>query len=329
MKISVIIPVYNGGAKFRRCLESLANCIDDDSEVIVVADGESDGSWRWASEFGAYVIKLPVNGGAAKARNTGAAKANGDILFFIDADVALPPAALVRIRTAFIDEPGISAIIGSYDDNPQELNFLSQYRNLLHHYVHQQAQEDASTFWGACGAIRRSVFWAIGGFDQSYPGATIEDIELGYRLKQRGYRIRMVKDLQVKHLKYWEASSLIRTDIFCRALPWARLILNNSKMINDLNLKVSQRVSLVTAYIMVLTLICALFKPGLLIGVSAFGAILVLLNWDLYMFFRQKRGLAFSLRAILWHWFYYLYSGLGFGMALIENLRKKRTACCK
>jgi hypothetical protein len=49
-------------------------------------------------------------------------------------------------------------LIGSYDDAPGANNFLSQYKNLFHHYTHQTGSEEASTFWGACGAIRRDVF---------------------------------------------------------------------------------------------------------------------------------------------------------------------------
>jgi hypothetical protein len=60
-------------------------------------------------------------------------------------------------------EPDLVALFGSYDDAPAATNFLSQYKNLLHHYMHQTAREEASTFWGACGAIRREVSLAVGG----------------------------------------------------------------------------------------------------------------------------------------------------------------------
>ena len=57
---------------------------------------------------------------------------------------------------------------------------VSQYRNLLHHFVHQHGHAEASTFWAGCGAIRRAAFDAVGGFDAArFPRPSIEDIELG------------------------------------------------------------------------------------------------------------------------------------------------------
>ena len=121
---------------------------------------------------------------------------------------------------------------------------ISQYRNLLHHFVHQNGNREASTFWAGCGAIRRSVFEKIGGFDEKrFRRPSIEDIELGYRLRQSGYRILLDKRLQGTHLKGWNLYSLIRTDISCRAMPWSRLILETKKLPDDLNLKLGQRVS--------------------------------------------------------------------------------------
>ena len=60
------------------------------------------------------------------------------------------------------EEPGIAAVFGSYDDEPGAPNLVSQYRNLLHHFVHQTGRTEASTFWTGCGAVRRDALrpWA-------------------------------------------------------------------------------------------------------------------------------------------------------------------------
>ena len=72
---------------------------------------------------------------------------------------------LASVAEDFTENPDIAAVFGSYDDEPAEKNFLSQYKNLVHHYVHQQSSSEAVTFWAGCGAIRKEIFFSVGGFD--------------------------------------------------------------------------------------------------------------------------------------------------------------------
>ncbi len=320
LTISVIIPVYNGGKNFHRCLSSLAEAIPSPDAITVVADGDTDGSWRVAEQFGARVIRIPGPGGPARARNIGAHAAQGDILLFIDADVAVYPDILSRVAAAFRCEPDLAAVFGCYDDAPTETNFLSQYKNLLHHYVHQTASEQASTFWGACGAIRREVFLAVGGFDEGYRQPSIEDVELGCRLKQAGYRIRLCKTLQVKHMKRWGVVSLIKADFLHRALPWATLILRERRFINDLNVKRSSRVSVILTYGLLGALVGAWWWPKSLAVAGALVLALLTLNAPVYRFFQNQRGLRFALQTIPWHWLYYFYCGIAFAMSAVRHL---------
>lgn len=250
--------------------------------------------------------------------------ARGDILFFLDADVAVCPDAMAQITTAFRNAPDLVAIFGSYDDAPAATNFLSQYKNLFHHYVHQTAREEASTFWGACGAIRREVFLALGGFDERYRHPSIEDIELGYRLKRAGHRIRLCKALQVKHLKRWDVVSLLESDFFHRALPWTELILRDRRFINDLNLRHSSRFSVMLTYGLLGAFFGAWWWPKFLLVAGALSLSLLALNAPLYRFFWHKCGLHFAIQIIPWHWFYYLYSGLAFAIGLARYVLRTR-----
>lgn len=324
--ISIIVPAHRDSADFRRCLSALTHADPPSFELIVVVDGDEDADaiWHAARAASARVAVIPSAGGPARARNIGARMARGDLLFFVDADVTIHRDAVARVADVFRgDGRGPTAIIGSYDDAPDAPNFLSQYRNLLHHYVHQTAREEASTFWGACGAIRRDVFLALGGFDEGYPKPSIEDIELGYRLVGAGHRIRLCKSLQVKHLKRWRAGSMLNADFLLRALPWTELILRDRRFVNDLNLKASSRVSVALTY----GLLAALIGVGwwrwgvVLIGLFALG--LLALNGPVYRFFWRKRGLRFMLQVIPWHWLYFLYSGLAFVIGfLMHHIRR-------
>jgi glycosyltransferase involved in cell wall biosynthesis len=328
--ISVIIPVYNGSGYIEECLSALGRSIYRSFETLVVDDASTDNSAEICRGFGVTVIGLERQSGPAAARNEGAKRAAGDILLFIDADVVVTENTLGQFADIFIGDPGISAAFGSYDDSPRAPDFISQYRNLLHHFVHQRSSADARTFWAGCGAVRREVFSGLGGFDRDkYPTPSIEDIELGYRMKEKGYGIALDKSIQVKHLKHWDMLSVIRTDIFNRALPWSKLILETRLMPSDMNLRINDRVStaltgllFISSIIFVLDLI-GVFRVGLIARIALFmlitAAALLILNRDVYGFFIRKRGLKFTLLAIPMHFFYYLYSGASFSICWIKK----------
>lgn len=312
LSISIVIPVHNGGDSFRKCLASIVESTRCPNEVIVVSDGDTDGSWKVAEMAGAKVLRLSNVGGPARARNVGAREASGDIIFFMDADVTLHAKTLEMVEQRFQEMPQIAALIGSYDDAPGADNFLSQYKNLFHHYTHQISSEQASTFWGACGAIRRSIFQSVGGFDETYKKPCIEDIELGYRLKRAGYTIRLCKDIQVKHLKRWEPLSLLRAEIFYRALPWVELLLRDRRLDSDLNLSHTNRLSVLIVFALLGTLVASVQFHWLLWSTGILSLVLLAINLDVYRFFHRKRGLKFTSGVIFWHWLYFFYGGAAF-----------------
>jgi cellulose synthase/poly-beta-1,6-N-acetylglucosamine synthase-like glycosyltransferase len=143
----------------------------------------------------------------------------------LDADVRVHPDTIRRVLWNFDCDPQLDAVIGSYDDSPGSEDFISLYKNLMHCFQHQHARQQACTFWSGCGAIRRDVFLAYSGFDQSYRRPAIEDIELGYRLARGNRKLILDKTLQVKHLKRWTFWNLLKTDILDRGIPWTELIL--------------------------------------------------------------------------------------------------------
>lgn len=248
--VSVVIPVYNSADTLRQALERLHGSSEPADEILVVDDGSSDGSAQVARDAGVRLLETGGRKGPACARNIGAKQATGKVIFFLDADVVVQPDTIERARRSFAEDPELDALIGSYDDEPGSKDFLSQYRNLMHHFVHQRAQRDACTFWSGCGAIRRSVFMEHGGFDETYERPAIEDIELGYRLFQANRKMILDRDLQVKHLKQWTFWGLIRCDVLDRGIPWTELILRDKRMPNDLNLQLSQRVSVALAFVL-------------------------------------------------------------------------------
>ena len=311
MHISIIVPVYNDPQNLRECLSALMDSADADSEIIVVDDASTDDTPSVATRPGVRVFQLEKNSGHATARNYGARYAQGNILFFVDADVVVAPGTVSRVIQLFEEHPDVGAVFGSYDDRPRAKGVVSQYRNLLHHYVHQNGNPEASTFWAGCGAIRRSLFEEMGGFNERF-GRSIPDIELGYRLCQTGYRILLDKGLQGTHLKRWTLRSVIRTDIMLRAIPWSRIILETEKAPDDLNLKRGQRLSVALVALASIFLLLAAFWNELLALSAAALLGVVILNRGLFAFFSRQRGLLFAIACIPLQLLYYLYSGLSY-----------------
>lgn len=318
--VAIIVPVGGAAPAWERCAQSLARLDPSPGEIIIVIDGPSDDPASRTAEVDATVLVLDQRGGPAKARNIGARETAREILLFIDSDIEVPTDLAARVAEVFSVDDELTAIIGSYDDTPGDPGFLSQYRNLLHHFVHQKGRETASTFWAGCGAIRRRAFEEVGSFDKSYPVPSIEDIELGSRLIRSGHTIRLAKNLQVKHLKKWRLADMMATDLMRRAAPWTELMLREGQMVNDLNVKTRDRISVILAFIPLVTLPAAWLWPPLLGFAAAALLLLGALNAELFRFFLRQRGVLFALGALAMYWVYLLICGLGFAIGLLRHL---------
>ena len=316
--LSVIVPAHNAAGTIGACLEAIAASGVQPHECIVVDDGSTDETAAVARRFGARVIRTEGSRSAGRARNLGAAAATGEILVFIDADVCVRPGALERIRRHFDEDPSLDGVFGCYDDSPQPPDFLSQYRNLMHRYVHRQGRREASTFWTGCGALRRAAFEACGGFDASLAG--MEDIDLGYRLRRQGRRILLDHDLEVQHRKQWRFWQMMRTDLLLRGAPWVELILRYRFLPNDLNVGAGQRVSLLAALLFLAAAAWAVFtepaRASIALGVFFFA--LLGAYWS--EFFTTWRGTAGPTLAAAVLGAGGLYSGMPWPAAAVTGL---------
>ncbi|NIU02276.1 MAG: glycosyltransferase [Nitrosopumilaceae archaeon] len=262
--LSVIIPVRNTPNLLQKCLEKINSSHYHNYEVIVVDDASTDETPEIAAKMGAKVLRLSENVGPAQARNQGVEIAAGTYIFFIDADVLVHSDTLDKVVQTFEQNPEVDAVFGSYDTKPSALNIMSQYKNLFHHFVHQESREEATTFWSGCGAIKKAVFQKLGGFDTYYQRPCIEDIELGVRLHKAGYKILLKKDIQVRHLKQWTFWGMLKADIQDRAIPWTELIMRENELPNDLNLTLRQRLSALFSLGIIVALIIESLTLGML-----------------------------------------------------------------
>jgi GT2 family glycosyltransferase len=315
LQLSVVMPVHNGADVLPKSLAPLLRMqrAGEIVEIIVVDDGSTDASAAIAAGTPGVTL-IPSGGrvGPGGARNVAARAAVGNVLWFVDADVVVHDDA-ARVLSDELRLTDAAAVFGCYDDSPAGTNFLSQYKNLVHRYYHRREPGEAETFWAGCGAVRREIFLASGGFDAiTYRYPSIEDIELGFRLRERGYSLVLAPALQGTHLKVWRLSNLLHTDIFRRALPWSRLILSRTGLHDALNVGVAERVNAALAAVLLVTLVLATatWVPWW-IPLLALAAVAVGNRW-LFDAFRSAHGLLFAIAGVAFHQIYYLYSAVVF-----------------
>ena len=262
------------------------------------------------------VVDSPRDLGPAAARNRGARQASGNVIVFVDADVEVHEDAFQRIRSAFDGDPGLAAIFGSYDDSPGADGMVSDFRNLLHHHVHHQGAGVATTFWAGLGAIRREVFLDLGGFDEErFPRPSVEDIELGMRLHERGHRALLDPAIQGKHLKTWTLLNMTKTDLLQRGVPWLRLILERRSQSTALNLGWRHRVGTAASLLLVVGLVRRRFwvSGGAL-------ALLVALEGRFYVLLLRRRGPLLVAAGLPLHVVHRLTSAAAVPIALAAHL---------
>jgi glycosyltransferase involved in cell wall biosynthesis len=288
---------------------------DGSWELLVVDDASTDDTALIAAEFADTVVRLPGQPrGPAYARNRGVELARGEIVVFVDADVCVHPDTLRRFSAIFAHEPEVSAVFGAYDTNPEAPQLVSQYRNLLHHYVHWQSAGEAETFWGGCGAIRRHIFLEAGRYDEwSYPRPQIEDVELGHRVRRLGYRIMLRPEIQCTHLKRWTLRGVVTGDFRDRGVPWTRMLIQNglATKAQTLNLRTVEKLNTILVWLALLFAGAAVvMRSSLTAGVAATSMLVVLwLNRSLYGFFTRTRGVLFAIATVPLHMLYYINNG--------------------
>lgn len=343
--LSVIVPSHRNGAVLRLALAALraSDLPRERWELIVADDASDDDTPAVAGEFADRVLRLPPPaGGPARARNRAAEVARGDALVFVDADVCVHRDALRRFADLFAGDvgrvgagaghgaprPALGAVFGAYDDAPPAPGLVSQYRNLVHRFVHLRGAGDAETFWAGCGAVRSEAFRAVGGFDERrYGRPQIEDIELGHRLRDHGWRIELRPEIQGTHLKRWTLSSGIVADLRDRGVPWVRLLLADSargRRAATLNIRPAERLytGLTVAWAASLAAAVATGQAAWVAVAAACLGVVLAGNLSLFRWFAAQRGVGFALAVVPLRVLYYLLNAVALAAGFCLHLRR-------
>ncbi len=207
VKAAVVVPAYQAAATLDECLESLVNQRLPDwlgLEIVLVDDGSTDDTARIACRYherGVRVVQTTRHGAAA-ARNTGVKNSSPDcrFIFFTDADCVTAPDWAGCLATALLNAPaGVAGIKGAYGNRQSsnvarfsQLEFEERYRRFKERHL----QPDFADTYSA--AYRRELLLEQP-FDETLPGAIVEDAELGWRLRQAGYTFLFEPEAVVYH----------------------------------------------------------------------------------------------------------------------------------
>ncbi len=208
---SVVIVNYNGRAHIQRCLQSLLKDDGQEHEIIVVDNGSTDGSAQYVEEAFPEVllIRNQANLGFARGSNVGARHASGQYVAFLNQDTMvdagwLQPlvaaleadseAALATSKILLSTDPGRVNTCG----NEVHLTGLTLCRGMGAHRDAFPDRAEVSAISGAALAVRRDVFDALGGFDETF-FMYMEDTDLSWRARLAGYRCLYVPQSVVYH----------------------------------------------------------------------------------------------------------------------------------
>lgn len=322
---SIIIPAYNSGETLKLLLDSLNDSNYRNFEVIVVDDGSTDKTLSVLSKF--KVIKQRHQGAGA-ARNTGAKIARGEILVFVDSDVVLFKDTLSELVKSF-KKPKTQAIIGVYDKKPTNPSFFTHFkalRDFSYIMFERDPRYPIGGFGGWLSAIRKTVFQDLGGFNESYRGAGMEDYEFAWRLV-KSTKIIFNPKVRIKH-HFPDFLSTVK-NFYQRSYLWTQLYMKHRKFFssatNPREAIIAGLANLSTALFFLSLFFAFLWPLFLVVFLSR-----LYLGKKFLVFALEEKGFLFALISLLFSHTLYLavYAGAAraFVLKILGRYRAKRIA---
>ena len=195
--ISIIVPAYNAAQTLPVCLAALQRQTQPSDEIIVVNDGSQDQTAQVPREFGALLLEQPHQGPAA-ARNLGLRQANGDIVLLTDADCEPEPTWVAEMIRPFAD-PRVMGVKGSYRTHQQARVARLAQCEFEERYDMLERLPTIDFIDSHAAAFRTSVLRESGGFDPAFSQANNEDVDLSYRLAEKGLKLVFNRQAVVYH----------------------------------------------------------------------------------------------------------------------------------
>jgi glycosyltransferase involved in cell wall biosynthesis len=298
--VSVVIPAYNNAPEVDRLLGSIAEHCRGSTpfEVVVVDDGSPDEALEavCARHPFARRLRLPENRGAAAARNAGVREARAELVVFFDADMVLLSDVIGAVRRVF-EDPAVDAVVGAVSPTPMNAGAFRRFWALVKAYSLPTGRE-SSTFYPMVAAIRKRVFLAIGGFDERFKGASIEDYEISMRLRAASCRIQYHPELLVAtHYK-----PIVRSlsQSFDRATKWVLLFRKRLSFDNHTTTS-GQAAGAISGAALLLSLALVAVRAGSLWVSAVLAALYLMLNAKFFQYAGRTVGWAFVPAVVSFH----------------------------
>ena len=304
--LSVVIALFNTENEIQICLESIFKNEWTFFEVIIVDDCSTDNSLSVARQFPCRFLSTDKNSGPAKARNMGVREARAEIILFIDSDTRVKNDSLLLFYEAFQQHLGISAVIALPEYQSLRRGRAPDYNALRNHYTLASSADYTDYFTTQMGAIRKQSFLAVGGFNENFTSADIEDIELGMRLPHNSILIH--KGIVIGH--HFPPFDLILKKYIRRAALLTQM-LNKNKRLCQTHASKSGMFSVWIALLSILLLLLSFCHGYFLLLFGIVIMFFILLNINLFLFSVKARGGMYFLEAVLFEYVFSLAIGLG------------------
>jgi glycosyltransferase involved in cell wall biosynthesis len=191
MKISVVVPVYNGERFLAEALISLRKQSLPAAEVIAIDDGSTDGSAAVLADFPEVRVVRQPNAGCAVARNRGVALAAHETIAFLDQDDVWQPDRLERCAAVLANDPTLGFVVCATE------NFLTPGLDVVPDWLDPRMLNVPQHGFGTCALmVRRATFDAVGPFDPTK--VPIDDSEWLVRALDLGTRYVHLNDVLVR-----------------------------------------------------------------------------------------------------------------------------------
>ena len=234
IKLSIILPVYNGEKYLLQAVESIRKNTFRDYELILIDDGSTDSTPKLIKKINPDLhLTNPENFGHPYSRNIGSDHAKGEILYFTDVDVELYSDTLEKVYRHFKNN-NTNCVIGLYSLPSVKNNLCTIYKNAWISFSYLDSANKVNWFFTAVGAIRKNVWKKSRNFQNYKLKTGGSDITFGFDLSEKGINIIMDNTLIVNHLKKYSFSFLLKND-FNRSFGYSSIAFKEKRILSKVH----------------------------------------------------------------------------------------------